>query len=91
MAKFKVLRPIEHNRVLHLPARAPSGAGRDAGSSTEKALSGADGKDIPIDSSGLIDLTSEEAAALTAGQIERVKKESSPVGGQQSAKTAKTG
>ncbi len=62
MPKYRVLRPIERNRVLHLPQtqQAP-----------EKALSGADGKEIPVDASGYIELTTEEEAAFTAAQIER--------------------
>ena len=61
MPKYKVLKPIEHDNVLYLPA------GSDA---PETVKSVGHGEDIPVDASGFIDLTPEQAAQMTCGQIE---------------------
>lgn len=61
MAKFKVLRPIEHSLCLYVPAGAAA---------AEKAKSAAHGGDIAVDASGTIDLSEAEAALLTRGQVE---------------------
>ncbi len=60
MAKFKVLRPIEHSLRLYVPA----------GVAAEKAKSAAHGGDIAVDASGTIELSEAEAALLTRGQVE---------------------
>ncbi len=80
MAQFKVLRPIEHDRTLYLPAREPS---------PQPALSGADGKEIPVNSSGLIELTDEQAVAFNAGQIARLEHKASAVSDRRPAETKK--
>jgi hypothetical protein len=55
MAKYKILRPVEHNRKLYVPATAPSAA---------------DGTEIEVDASGSIELSDAEASQLTLGQIQ---------------------
>lgn len=59
MAKLKVLRAIEYNGKLYLP---------EAGDAPKLARSAGNGGDIPVDASGGIDLTEEQAAELTLGQ-----------------------
>jgi hypothetical protein len=54
MAKYKVVRPIEHNNTLYLPA----GEARSASHG-----------DIAVDSSGTIELSVQEAAHFTSGQL----------------------
>ncbi len=65
MAKFKVLRPIEHNQKLYVPEAADAPA-------TTKSFG--HGNDIPVDRAGWIDLGAEEAGRFTLGQIEEPKK-----------------
>jgi hypothetical protein len=60
MAKFKVLRPIEHSLRLYVPA----------GAAAEKTKSAAHGGEIAVDASGTIELSEAEAALLTRGQVE---------------------
>ena len=55
MAKYRVLRAVEHNRKLYLPATA---------------VSAADGTQIEVDSSGFIQLSEDEASQFGRGQIE---------------------
>jgi hypothetical protein len=74
MAKYKVVRPIEHNHTLYLP-------GGEA--TTGKAKSSSHGDAIAVDNSGIIELTAQEAAQFTGGQIEPLAKEgthSTPAG-----------
>jgi hypothetical protein len=69
MPTYKVLRTIEHNHVVYLPAEV--GAVREP-PPAEKLPSGATGALIPVNASGAIELTEAEAAALdpvTHGQI----------------------
>ncbi len=66
MPKYKVLRPIEHNEKLYAPDSL-----KDA---LEKVNSSGHGREIPVDKTGVIELTAAEAAAMTLGQIEPVKK-----------------
>lgn len=63
MPKYKVLRPIEHNQKLYLPA------GQEA---PEKVKSFGDGQEIAVDGEGFIELSDKEAAPLTSGEVERV-------------------
>ena len=63
MPKFKVLRPIEHSLRLYVPE------GEDA---PEKVRSAASGAEIPVDASGAIELSEEEAAPLKQGQVRRL-------------------
>jgi hypothetical protein len=65
MPKYKVLRPIEHNLKLYLPEGTEN--------PPEKKPSSGHGLDIPVDASGVIDLTEADAAPMTHGQIEPVK------------------
>jgi hypothetical protein len=53
MARYRVVRPIEHNQKLYVPATAVS-----AGS----------GAEIVVDASGFVELSDQEAAQLTQGQ-----------------------
>ena len=63
MAKFKVLRPIEVGGILYVPDP-------DIGvTPAAKAKSCANGADVPVDSTGVIDLTNEQAAQMRDGQI----------------------
>jgi hypothetical protein len=60
MPNFKVLRPIEMNGTLYLPEGAtPPKKPRSAGS----------GEPVNVDTSGVIELTADQAAAMTLGQI----------------------
>jgi hypothetical protein len=54
------------HQVLYLPKsdQAP-----------ESTVSASHGKEIPVDASGVIELTAKQAEALTAGQVEQVKEE----------------
>jgi hypothetical protein len=69
MAKYKVVRPIEHNNKLYLPA---------GGATTGTAKSASHGGDIPVDNSGIIDLTEQEAEKFKNGQVEPVARGGSP-------------
>jgi len=60
MPTFKVLRPIEHNHTLYVPS--------DFGA-PEKLPSGAHGGLVPVNASGVIELSECEAAELILGQI----------------------
>lgn len=60
MPKFKVLRPIEFGGVLYLPEAMPAPAHpRSAGN----------GKDVKVDTTGVIDLAPKQAAEMTLGQV----------------------
>jgi hypothetical protein len=60
MPTFKVLRPIELNGTLYLPAGvAPPTKPRSAGT----------GGAVKVNTSGAIELTPDEAAQMTLGQI----------------------
>ncbi len=64
MAKFKVLRPIEHSGKVYLP---------EAASAPTFSKSAGNGQDIPVDAGGVIELSESQAAELTLGQIEPIK------------------
>jgi len=84
MAKYKVLRPIEHNNKLYLPAGEAI---------TGTAKSASHGGDISVDSSGTIELTAQEAARFTNGQLAppaRGGSHSAPAGTQKTGKTGET-
>ena len=68
MAKYKVVRPIEHNNKLYLPAG-------EATTGTAKSTS--HGGDIPVDRSGTIELTAQEAAHFANGQLAPLTKQGS--------------
>ena len=69
MPKYKVLRPIEHNQKLYLPA---------AKTGPEKAKSVGDGQEISVDASGTIELDEKEAQRLKEGQIETISESAAP-------------
>ena len=81
MATYKVVRPIERNNKLYLPASiATSGIAKSA----------SHGGDIPVDDSGFIELTTQEAAAFTNGQIAPLGREgthSTPADAHKSGRT----
>jgi hypothetical protein len=64
MAKYKVLRPIEHSFKLYLP---------EAGAVPEGVRSFGNGGEILVDRSGVIELSEAEAAQMSEGQIEPMK------------------
>ncbi len=64
MRKYRVLRPIEHNSTRYV------GAGSEEGKS---ATSAGHGGPIPLNASGVIELSESEAAQFTEGQIEPLK------------------
>lgn len=78
MAKFNVLRPIEYNGKLYL---------KQSSEVPKFVKSAGNGSDIPVDASGVIDLTEEQAAQFTLGQVAPLLDS----GGQQSAKKSVTG
>jgi len=55
MARYKVVRPIEYNQKLYIPATA---------------VSAASGAQIQVDASGFIQLDDQEAAQFNLGQLE---------------------
>jgi hypothetical protein len=61
MPTYKVLRTIEHNCVIYLPAEAVAALGAAV---AEKLPSGGTGGFAPINTSGVIELTEVQAAAL---------------------------
>lgn len=60
MAKFTVLRPIEHNQVLYVPQGATE---------IVKVKSAGNGGEILVDASGAIELDAAIAATFTDSQI----------------------
>jgi len=72
MPKYLVLQPIEKKNVLYVPGGAVG----------QKELpSGGHGKPIPVDASGEIELTEEEAGALIYGQVPLFDGKPDPIGG----------
>ena len=72
MPKYEVLQPIERNNVVFVPK------GTAAAKMTPSACHG---KLIPVDASGEIELTEEEAAVLAHGQVPLFHGRPDPVGG----------
>jgi hypothetical protein len=64
MAQYQVLKPIEKNCVHYVP-KGHKGP--------KTVLSMSHGKPIPVDASGTIELTDDEALEMTGGQIPMVK------------------
>jgi len=60
MPKFTVLRPIEHNQVLYMPQGATQAV---------KARSAGNGGEIPVDSSGAIEIDAAIAETFKGSQI----------------------
>ncbi len=72
MPKYLVLQPIEKNDVLYVPS----------GTMGPKQLpSGGHGKPIPVNASGEIELSEEEAGVLIHGQVPLFEGKPEPVGG----------
>jgi hypothetical protein len=72
MPKYLVLQPIEKDNVIYV-AR---------GAEVAKSLpSACHGKLIPVDASGEIELTEDEAGALTCGQVPLFQGKPDPIGG----------
>jgi hypothetical protein len=63
MARYGVLRPIEHNLKLYIPAIATSAA---------------NGNEIPVDASGWIELSEQEASRFVHGQIQPMTQGAAP-------------
>ena len=60
MPKFRVMTPVEHDQTLYLP---------QGGTTSTTAKSVGNGQDIPVDSSGVIELDNNAARTLGNGQI----------------------
>ena len=72
MPKYLVLQPIEKDNVLYVPK----------GAAAAKMLpSASHGKPIPVDASGEIELSVEEAGVLTNGQVPLYQGKPDPIGG----------
>ncbi len=61
MPKYKVLRPIEHSLKLYLPEMPDA---------LTTVKSSGNGGDIPVDATGVIELSEKEAGVLDLGQVE---------------------
>jgi hypothetical protein len=72
MPKYLVLQPIEKKNVLYVP-------GGTVGQ--KESPSGGHGKPIPVDASGKIELTEEEAGTLIYGQVPLFDGKPDPIGG----------
>ncbi len=72
MPKYQVLRPIEHDQKLYLPADHPE--------KPETAASVSHGRPVPVDSTGMIEVTEQEAAGFDPlmGQIQKVEERVEP-------------
>lgn len=64
MAQYSVLRPVEYNGKLYVPASEDAPA---------VARSAGNGNEIPVDRSGVIDLPDEVAHQFAFGQIGPVR------------------
>lgn len=78
MPKYQVLQPIEKNNVMYVPKAAdlPAQAG-----APKQLPSGGHGKPIPVDATGEIELTEEEASILVHGQVPMFQGKPDPIGG----------
>lgn len=78
MPKYQVLQPIEKNNVMYVPKAAdlPAQAG-----APKQLPSGGHGKPIPVDASGEIELTEDEASILVHGQVPMFQGKPDPIGG----------
>jgi hypothetical protein len=72
MPKYQVLQPIEKNNVLHVAKGATA---------AKLSPSACHGKLVPVDASGEIELTEEEASPLIYGQVPLFQGEPDPIGG----------
>lgn len=72
MPKYQVLQPIEKKNVLYVPSSVVG---------PQELPSGGHGKPIPVDASGEIELTEEEARGLIYGQVPLYEGVPDPIGG----------
>ena len=72
MPKYQVLQPIEKSNVIYVARGA---------SPMKLWPSACHGKLIPVDASGEIELSEEEASALTLGQVPLFQGKPDPMGG----------
>jgi hypothetical protein len=72
MPKYQVLQPIEKNNVVYVAPRAAA---------AKLLPSACHGKLIPVDASGEIELTEEEASILIHGQVPLFQGKPDPIGG----------
>ena len=72
MSKYLVLQPIEKNNVLYVAK---------GGAAAKLMPSACHGKLIPVDASGEIELTEEEAGILIYGQVPLFQGNPDPIGG----------
>jgi hypothetical protein len=72
MPKYQVLQPIEKNNVMYVPSAAGG---------PKQLPSACHGKLIPVDASGEIELTEEEASILVHGQVPLYQGKPDPIGG----------
>jgi len=72
MPKYQVLQPIEKSNVIYVARGA---------SPMKLWPSACHGKLIPVDASGEIELSEEEASALTLGQVPLFQGKPDPIGG----------
>ncbi len=86
MAKFQVLTPVEHNLTLYVPkgtvaAHYTPVLDADGKSTGYTAPSSSNGSQVPVDSSGFIELTPLQAQPLrAAGAIGEAIEEPPPPG-----------
>ena len=72
MSKYQVLQPIEKNNVIYVAKNAAP---------TKLLPSACHGKLVPVDASGEIELTEEEASILIYGQVPLIQGKPDPMGG----------
>ena len=72
MPKYQVLQPIEKNNVMFVSK---------GGAAAKLLPSACHGKLIPVDASGEIELTEEEASILIYGQVPLFQGKPDPIGG----------
>jgi hypothetical protein len=72
MPEYQVLQPIEKNNVMYVPKGAVA---------VKLSPSACHGKLIPVNASGQIELTEEEASILTTGQVPLFQGKPDPIGG----------
>ena len=60
MPRFKVVAPLEHDKTLYIPK---------SDSAPVKVKSVGNGQEIPVDSSGVVDLDETYSKALNRGQV----------------------
>ena len=72
MSKYQVLQPIEKNSVMYIATGAAA---------AKLVPSACHGKLIPVDASGGIELTEDEASILIYGQVPLFQGRPDPIGG----------